>query len=629
MAEKKYAPTELEVAALVFAVESFEVYLLGNLFTLYTDHQALVSAFLVHLKGQTRGLLARWYLRLSKFLPQMTLQYKPGSSNVVADALSRSPVESESRVLQVQEGAVASGVTTSETLTTVLEQVQREQRKDTKLRELINFLTKQSLPEDPKEINVVLNTVKKGYYVVDDILYYEGPDMTGNRRIVVPAHLRQRILEEHHDSTFAGHFAAKKMSQRLRQYFYWDGLTSDVYKKCSSCVSCASVQGQGDRGRPPLVSIPVSGPFDCIGMDFVELDMSKQGNRYALVFQDYLSKWPEVYALADRKATTVAKCLTDLAWKHGVPNKIIHDRAPEFLSEVLQETVELLGISQLPTSGGHPQTDGLVERFNRTLKQMLAKMVAKKGRDWDTLLGPVLLAYRATPHASSGMSPFYLLYGRHPQLPTALDFQLPVQRFPTIETEYGRELVKELGQARAIAKQNIGKKQQEQKKHYDQRTKDVKLRVGDLVMLKTEPRFRLDRSYKGPFEIKSLTSTNAVIQLKDDSSAEEWNVSRQRLSLCKSEMLHSTPWTGHSGKLRKRRQVQHKLNKDSQAASQDNSGVTTTSADQGNDIRFSRRGRQIRTPARFLNPSVTQKKKGEVVGPRERLTCEPEKDTRT
>ena len=237
----------------------------------------------------------------------MTLQYKPRSSNVVADVLSRSPVESETRVLQVQEGAVASGVTTSETLTTVLEQVQREQRKDIKLRELIDFSTKQSLPEDPKEINVVLNTVKKGYYVVDDILYYEGPDITGNRRIVVPAHLQQRVLEEHHDSTFAGHFAAKKMSQRLRQYFYWDGLTSDVYKKCSSCVSCASVQGQGDRGRPPLVSILVSGPFDSIGMDFVELDMSKQSNRYALVFQDYLSKWPEVYALADRKATTVAK----------------------------------------------------------------------------------------------------------------------------------------------------------------------------------------------------------------------------------------------------------------------------------------------------------------------------------
>ena len=125
LAEKKYAPTELEVAALVFAAKSFEVYLLGNPFTLYTDHQALVSAFLVYLKGQTRGLLARWYLRLSKFLPQMSLQYKPGSSNVGTDTLSRAPVENEARVLQVQEEVDSSEGTASEsaTLTTVLDQV--------------------------------------------------------------------------------------------------------------------------------------------------------------------------------------------------------------------------------------------------------------------------------------------------------------------------------------------------------------------------------------------------------------------------------------------------------------------------------------------------------------------------
>ena len=112
-------------------------------------------------------------------------------------------------------------------------------------------------------------------------------------------------------------------------------------------------------------------------MDFVELDVIHDGNRYALVIQDYLTKWPEVYALSYRKAETVAKCLLDVVWKHGVPNKIIHDRAAEFRSEVLQETAELLRLNQLPTSGGHPQTDGLVERFNCTLKQMLAKVVSR------------------------------------------------------------------------------------------------------------------------------------------------------------------------------------------------------------------------------------------------------------
>ena len=78
------------------------------------------------------------------------------------------------------------------------------------------------------------------------------------------------------------------------------------------------------------------------------------------------------------------------------------------------------------------------------------------------------------------------LYGRNPQLPSALDFQLLVKRYPTIETEYGQELVRELQQARAIAKKNIEKKQKDQKKFYDQKSKDVKLKVDDLVMLKTD-----------------------------------------------------------------------------------------------------------------------------------------------
>ena len=108
-AEAKYAPTELEVAALVYPVNHFELYLLGNDFTVYTDHQALVSAFIPHMKSQVKGLLAHWYLRLSRFLPKMKLQYKPGVANKVADALSRAPLsgissaESQSMVLQVSQ----------------------------------------------------------------------------------------------------------------------------------------------------------------------------------------------------------------------------------------------------------------------------------------------------------------------------------------------------------------------------------------------------------------------------------------------------------------------------------------------------------------------------------------------
>ena len=119
-------------------------------------------------------------------------------------------------------------------------------------------------------------------------------------------------------------------------------MRGDIYKKCAGCVTCASVSGQGTRERPALITILVGGPFECIRIDFVEMDKSRDGNQYALVIQDYLTKWPEVYPVQDRKAETVAKCLQDLIWRHGVPSRIIHDRAAEFLAKVLQETTSLL-----------------------------------------------------------------------------------------------------------------------------------------------------------------------------------------------------------------------------------------------------------------------------------------------
>ena len=110
------------------------------------------------------------------------------------------------------------------------------------------------------------------------------------------------------------------------------------------CDLCVSTRTRTLR-ETPLVSIPIGDAFECVGMDFIELECSKDGNRYALVFQDYLSKWPEVYAVTDRKAGTVARCLLDFVWIQGVPARIIHDRATEFLSEVLQETAALMGIT--------------------------------------------------------------------------------------------------------------------------------------------------------------------------------------------------------------------------------------------------------------------------------------------
>lgn len=193
----------------------------------------------------------------------MRLEYKPGAANVVADALSRAPTGSGTATEEAERSEIHR-VSQPELPQPLIHRVQLEQSKDKELAKLICFLRDKSLPEDSQEAKIVLNLARKGYYVVDDILYYEGADVPDRRRVVVPGHLKQQILDEHHDSPFAGHFAAKKTAQRISQYFYWSGLKGDVYKKCASCVACASMKGQGHKGKPPLVSIPVGGALEWI-----------------------------------------------------------------------------------------------------------------------------------------------------------------------------------------------------------------------------------------------------------------------------------------------------------------------------------------------------------------------------
>ena len=193
---------------LVYSVIHFEVYLLGNAFTVFTDHQALVTAFLPHMKSQVKGLLATWYLKLAPFLPKMMMEYKPGSANKVADALSRAPQPSsqeEGKVMQVAQETQP----VPEPGDRLLCQVRQQQQLDPELVKLCCYLKTRTLPEDPCETKIICNLSKKDYFLVDDVLYFEGADVPDQRRVVVPKHLRQKIV---HDEAYVGHFSVKKIT---------------------------------------------------------------------------------------------------------------------------------------------------------------------------------------------------------------------------------------------------------------------------------------------------------------------------------------------------------------------------------------------------------------------------------
>ena len=188
-----------------------------------------------------------------------------------------------------------------------------------------------------------------------------------------------------------------------------------------------------------MTLIPVSGPFHRIGVDVIQFPKSYTGNQYGVVLVDYLTKWPEVFATSDQTALTIAKLFVEqIVCHHRVPAQL-SDRGAAFLSHLLTEICKLLGVEKLNTTAYHPQTDGLVERFNCT---STAKKVEQSGKNRDNHLSFVLFAYRASLQESTGESPFYLLYGRDPRLPTTLGLDSLQQSEVDLDTYKGEIAIK-------------------------------------------------------------------------------------------------------------------------------------------------------------------------------------------
>ena len=154
-------------------------------------------------------------------------------------------------------------------------------------------------------------------------------------------------------------------------------------------------------------------PFQRNAMDIVgPLPKTRHGNRFILTVCDYATRYPEAISFPSTEAPRIARELVSLFSRVGVPEEVLTDQGPNFMSTLLEKMYHILQIQHIRTSPYHPQTDGLVERFNGTLKAMLRKFVSRSQRDWDDYLPYMLFAYREVPQESTGFSPFELLYGR-------------------------------------------------------------------------------------------------------------------------------------------------------------------------------------------------------------------------
>ena len=185
----------------------------------------------------------------------------------------------------------------------------------------------------------------------------------------------------------AGHLGITKTKDRILQRYYWPGIFKDIAQYCHTCEVC-----QRSTPRKPLraemIPLPlISQPFQRIAMDLVgPLPKSRRGNRFILTIVDYATRYPEAIPLSSTEASRIAKELVTVFSRAGIPEEILSDQGANFMSMLLQEMYQLLHIRRIRTSPYHPQTDGLVERFNGTMKGMLWKFVGRGRKDWDDYL---------------------------------------------------------------------------------------------------------------------------------------------------------------------------------------------------------------------------------------------------
>jgi len=457
--ERIWNISEKECLAIVHAIEHFRPYLYGRTFRVFTDHKPLETLMK---KKDPHGRLARWAYEMQAY--NMTLIHRPGQENQNADCLSRQPLPVIGAILKPE-------VTQNKWIIA--------QQKDEYCKEIIRTINE--------------NGTKEFHFDNAGLL------VTFDGKIVVPKEKVEEIIKMNHDHMLAGHLGVAKSLARIKRQYLWPGLSNDVKAYVSNCMICAKRKAYGSIKAPLKPLPPVTKVWEQIAMDIVgPVTESSNGNKYILVLSDYASRFVMTIPMENQKAHTIAENLVKKVYtKYGPPERVLTDQGTNFLSKLIAEICLLFKIKQIKTTSYHPQTDGLVERFNRTLCDMLACYVSENPESWDLYLDFVTFAYNTSQHSSIDSCPFYLFFKRDPILPNDIAITQDVQVFED-DDDYERQWKKALEYSR----EKLGKAQVKQKQSYDQGSKLIKLNINDHVLLKTHATVgKFSNRWTGPFII--------------------------------------------------------------------------------------------------------------------------------
>ena len=314
-----------------------------------------------------------------------------------------------------------------------------------------------------------------------------------------------------------------KTYARILKHFFWPGLKQDVSQYCRTCPTC-QLTGKPNQKIPaaPLCPIPAIGePFERVIIDCVgPLPRTKSGNQYLLTIMCAATRFPEAVPLRKITATSVIKALTKFFATWGFAKEVQSDRGTNFLSKVFKQVMQTLSIEHVVSSAYHPESQGALERWHQTLKSMLRKYCLEVSRSWDEGIPFVLFAARDAVQESLGFSPNELIFGHTVRGPLKVlkDKFMAADVSPQVNVlDFVNKFRGRLSRACSLARECLGKSQEEMKERYDKSTVARSFDPGDKVLaLLPVIGSALSSRFSGPHVIlKKISDTNYVIGTPD------------------------------------------------------------------------------------------------------------------
>ena len=531
--EKKYCTTRKELLSVVWFIRHFRPYLYGQEFLVRTDHASLqwLCSF-----WEPEGQIARWLQILGEY--SFKVIHRAGKRHHNADGLSRrgpckqcsrdmeeTPEQTTGflcppRINQIEYESIESIRVVGLIPEWTPNQIAVWQKADKYLSPVLSSLLEAKLPSEDELSR--FPPITKRYFaewerlkLIGGVAYriwFNNQGIEAGTQLLVPDVMKPSILQVAHDGETAGHYGDIKTANNIRKHFFWSSLSSDTRHYCRTCLVCQRRKAPPTRPHHPLQQPMVSEPLQRVTLDILGFERATPaGNRYVLVVVDTLTKWAEAYAMQDEKSETVARLLVEeFVCRWGIPRQLHSDQGRQFESAVFQEMCRLLGMRKTRTTALHPQSDGQTERLNRTLLDLLAKLAVDEPQKWDEKLAFAMMAYRSTPHSTTGETPNRLMLGR--EAATPLQLLAPVPADAVERTAWTDKLHQNFEQTHQLVLSHYGKEQRLQKQNFDCRQKGLEFKEKDLVWF-LEPRPRKGIPYKlnanrwsGPYAVKKRLS---------------------------------------------------------------------------------------------------------------------------